>query len=614
MGKIQRYLLYLLPWWILVTLFSTALYLTRSEADRARQELTYAERIESAVNLLDDGIARLRRDTRLASQMAESYLAANNLASLAEFFRNFLIAHPGYLQARLLDDSCREILRLDRGPNGPRRTPEEALQDKSGRYYCSEVLKLDAENIYMSPMDLNVEDGKVVEPHEPTLRAAKRVLLPDGTPRGIIVLNLDSRPILDAFKRSGSTNLTLLNSEGGWLVSPDPADEFTFALGAPEHSFSRKHPDVWEAIRNAPDDGGLTSKHSGTWVYRQINAPDATDGNVFPTWYALAQLDPAQTPQGGSYEKYMHYFVTAAVLLALTIISTLFARSNTRRVELADALAATNAELKASLDQLHESLDERVKSEKLASLGLLVAGVAHELNTPVGAAMLTCSRLQEQMTTLQTAYEAGLKESDLTQHLAAGAEGVRLLHSNLQRTARLITQFKAVAAERSQAERSNFNLRDTVDEILELMHGEIKRRRIAIEVNIPPNIELDSYPGPLGQIVQNLVHNALRHGFELADSGHIVISANTNGDQIHLTVSDDGRGITTKDKARIWDPFFTTQRHRGGTGLGLHLCQQMATAVLGGTLRLLDTDTGHGAHFCLTLPVVAPDRLQPAAG
>ena len=81
-----------------------------------------------------------------------------------------------------------------------------------------------------------------------------------------------------------------------------------------------------------------------------------------------------------------------------------------------------------------------------------------------------------------------------------------------------------------------------------------------------------------------------------------------------LTVSDDGRGITTKDKARIWDPFFTTQRHRGGTGLGLHLCQQMATAVLGGTLRLLDTDTGHGAHFCLTLPVVAPDRLQPAAG
>ena len=245
MGKIQRYLLYLLPWWILVTLFSTALYLTRSEADRARQELTYAERIESAVNLLDDGIARLRRDTRLASQMAESYLAANNLASLAEFFRNFLIAHPGYLQARLLDDSCREILRLDRGPNGPRRTPEEALQDKSGRYYCSEVLKLDAENIYMSPIDLNVEDGKVVEPHEPTLRAAKRVLLPDGTPRGIIVLNLDSRPILDAFKRSGSTNLTLLNSEGGWLVSPDPADEFTFALGAPEHSFSRKHPDVW---------------------------------------------------------------------------------------------------------------------------------------------------------------------------------------------------------------------------------------------------------------------------------------------------------------------------------------------------------------------------------
>jgi len=608
----RPYLPYLLPWWLLVPIATGALYLTRIDAEQARQRLVASERMESAVHHLDEGIARLLKDVRLARQTAITHALGQDTSGQADFFRDFLSAHPGYTQARLLDEQCRETLRYDQRATGAVRIPDAALQDKSGRYYCTRTLELAPEQLYLSALDLNIENGQVVEPHEPTLRGAARVVLPGGRSQGLVVLNFNAESIIDAFARAADADLALINDDGYWLVSPTPGDAFSFALGAPERSFANRHPAVWSAIRENAATSDVIVADGRRWLYRRITAQDMAGGQAAPVWYAVSAIDNAATMARSSDILLAHLALGALVLLILSTLAGLFARSNIRRDALTDELAATNARLSESLVQLEASLEDRVESAKLASLGLLVAGVAHELNTPLGAAMVIGTRLEEEMARLQAAYDAGLRQSDLTRHLDSGSQGVKLLSANLQRAARLITQFKAVASDRSSAERTRFELRATIDDVLSLMHSDIKHNRAAVTVDVPAQIHLDSYPGPLGQIVQNLVANALHHGIGAKPDGRVSITASATDDTLTLTVCDNGAGIDPGAVPKIWDPFFTTARHDGGTGLGLHLCRQLAEHVLGGRLSLEPAPPGGGTCMTLRIPRVAP-ATAPAA-
>lgn len=615
MNRLRSYLPYLLPWWLLVPVITTMLYLVRIDAEEARQRLLVSERLESAVHFLEEAIARLLLDVRLARQTTLTHLVNDDAQGTADFFRDFMTVHPRYTQARQLDSLCRETLRFDQRPSGPIRVSEGMLQDKSGRYYCTETLKLAPDQIYLSPLDLNIENGRVVEPHEPTLRGAMRLDLPDGQLAGLVVLNFNASHILQAFSRPGETELNLLNDEGHWLASPIPGEAFGFALGAPGRSFARNHPALWRDIQRNPARSAVVENEGKHWLYRRVTAHDDSGKSVVPVWYAVALIESPAVVDKDRGVLWAHVLVGALVLLSLSLVAALFARSNLRRDTLSRQLADTNAQLTESLKHLEASLEDRVQSEKLASLGLLVAGVAHELNTPLGGAMLTGTRLQDEMIRLQAAYDAGLRQSDLTRHLEVGTEGVALLNNNLQRAARLIAQFKAVASDRSSAERARFDLKTSVDDVLALMRGETRHRHVTLTVDIPPGIMLDSYPGPLGQIVQNLVANALHHAFGPDTHGHIVITGVAQGDTIELSIRDDGCGIDPSVAPRIWDPFFTTARHRGGTGLGLHLCQQLAEHVLGGRLTLEPTAPGRGTCMRLQLPRVAPTEAEtPATG
>lgn len=269
-------------------------------------------------------------------------------------------------------------------------------------------------------------------------------------------------------------------------------------------------------------------------------------------------------------------------------------------------LSLANAELARNLETLTCTQQQLVQAEKLAALGKLVAGIAHELNTPIGNGLMAISTMSDHAEQLKAGLRSGLKRSMLEDYVAAFDQGHQIALRNLTRAAELITGFKQVAVDQSTAQRRQFDLAALVDEIMLTLRPSLKRTPYLISSSCPPGIKLDSYPGPLGQVLTNLINNAVIHGFDERTHGSVEIRCETlPGDQLRLIVSDDGHGIPEKALARVFDPFFTTRMGRGGTGLGLHISHSLVTHVLGGSIRV-ESRVGEGTQVIIELPRVAP--------
>lgn len=283
------------------------------------------------------------------------------------------------------------------------------------------------------------------------------------------------------------------------------------------------------------------------------------------------------------------------------------------RVELRTIdLARANRELSDAMEILKLAQGELVRSEKLASLGNLVGGVAHELNTPIGNGVMAVSTLHDQVRNFRREMASGLRRSTLETFVNRVELGSEIAVRNLQRANELITSFKQVAVDQTSVQRRQFMLSEVVDEILLTLQPTLKRTPYRVVCQIPGNLAMDSYPGPLGQVLTNLLTNALSHGFEGRQQGRIEITAERFGDdQLCLQVGDDGAGIPSELIGRIFDPFVTSKLGRGGSGLGLHIVWNTVTAVLGGSIAV-DSMPGQGTRFRITLPLVAP-RQSPSA-
>jgi signal transduction histidine kinase len=269
-------------------------------------------------------------------------------------------------------------------------------------------------------------------------------------------------------------------------------------------------------------------------------------------------------------------------------------------------LEMANAELSAAMNTLEQAQDELVRSEKMAALGSLVAGVAHELNTPIGNSLMVASTLQERTDEFESGIEKGLTRTALNRQLSTSREAAASLVRNLQRAGELIASFKQVAVDQTTSARRRFALDEVVHEIILTLSPALKKMPWKIESDVPTGIWLESYPGPLGQVLTNLINNAVLHAFDGLSVGMIRVGARSlDESSMQLTLSDDGNGILPEHLPRIFDPFFTTRMGRGGTGLGLSICHNIVENILGGRVNVASTP-GQGTVFTLTLPLVAP--------
>jgi signal transduction histidine kinase len=268
--------------------------------------------------------------------------------------------------------------------------------------------------------------------------------------------------------------------------------------------------------------------------------------------------------------------------------------------------------LEAIRDIVKNTQTEIVKSEKMAALGSLVAGVSHELNTPVGNGLMAVSTLSEDLRAFRGRMRDGLKRSVLDEFLLSVETGADLAMRNLQRAADLMSSFKQVAADRASSQRRRFLLHQVVHETQMTLRPMLKRAKCEVVQEIPPTLRFDSFPGPLGQVIANLIENAAKHGLG-EDGGVIVLTARAAGaGAVTISVKDRGRGIAPEMQQRVFEPFFTTRMGQGGSGLGLHIAHNIVYQILGGSIELRSA-AGRGCCFDVTIPLTAPDDLAPAA-
>ena len=265
-------------------------------------------------------------------------------------------------------------------------------------------------------------------------------------------------------------------------------------------------------------------------------------------------------------------------------------------------LSATNQQLQHSIDLLNATQEQLVVSEKLASLGSLVAGVAHEINTPVGIGVTASTSLAGQVSKLRAQMQDGsMKKSDLLHFLDYADEASSILLANLQRAAELIRSFKQVAVDQTSDPLREIKLRDYCDEVLTSLLPQLKKTRLHF-VNDIENLTVHTFPGAIYQIISNLVMNSIVHGFLPDEEGEIRFSGTlTAGKQIQLSYTDNGKGIDASHLSQIFDPFFTTKRGQGGSGLGLNIVYNLVVKKLGGQIRC-ESQPNKGVAFTITFP------------
>jgi signal transduction histidine kinase/purine-cytosine permease-like protein len=300
--------------------------------------------------------------------------------------------------------------------------------------------------------------------------------------------------------------------------------------------------------------------------------------------------------------------VSAFLILFIAIGSWWLVLTQESRQLVQEELDKQNLQLQEKAQQLEQTLSNwqqaeahLIQTEKMAALGGLVAGIAHEINTPIGVGVTAASLLMEKAITFADQFRNGtMKRSDLEKFLEIVEQGSQMTLTNLEQAAQMIQSFKQVAVDQSSESKRVFKLKDYLEEVLLQLSPRLKITGCKVVVTGDPDLMLNSYPGAFSQIVTNLVINSLLHAYQPTQQGLLRLTFNQVGKELIFEYADDGQGIPPENLSRIFEPFFTTQRGKGGSGLGLHIVYNLVSQKLGGTIQC-ESQLGKGTQFVIKL-------------
>ncbi|MDE3273966.1 sensor histidine kinase [Pseudoalteromonas sp. G4] len=271
------------------------------------------------------------------------------------------------------------------------------------------------------------------------------------------------------------------------------------------------------------------------------------------------------------------------------------------------ALKEANQELLSTLERMHQYQTKIVENEKMASLGQMVAGVAHEVNTPLGLGITGSTLLKDKLEELKSHFDnKTLTSSHMSRFIEDGVENLDLIYRNLNRAAELVSSFKQLAVTHETQEGKRINLYDFTHEVISTLTGELAKFPHEVSVEGDRTLEIWTKPPVIQQIVENLISNSLIHAFNSEQHGHIVITISEFNNNAIIDYQDDGNGVPIDIRSRIFDPFVTTRRGEGGSGLGMHLVYNLVTQALDGSIKL-NTEAQKGAHFIIEIPIIEGD-------
>lgn len=278
-------------------------------------------------------------------------------------------------------------------------------------------------------------------------------------------------------------------------------------------------------------------------------------------------------------------------------------QENENRQYIEDELRKRNAELANSMGNLQLAKDQLVESERMASLGGLVAGITHDVNTPLGVSVTAASFLQERLGNLKTSFEEkSLTTKNMENFINEAEQTANLLLTNLNRASELIASFKQVAVDQTSETEREINLNDYIRDIIKSLKPSFKHSNHEIVVNCPEDLYIRCAPGAIAQIVTNMIVNSLVHGFEDTNDGKITLDVSTDNNTIEMRYRDNGKGLSNDDLDKLFDAFFTTKRGEGGSGLGTHIMYNLVTQSLSGHIEA-QSKPGDGLQYTIRFPM-----------
>ncbi len=569
-----------IPYFLVLFSLASVIYLYRSETAKQQQKKSQLELLASASSFLSQGIHGALRDVNyLAHDFSVTLYEGPEDAALQALRKRFIATarlNPRYIQIRYIDASGQERLRLNQEDRSLSFTPKGQLQNKAHRYYVQDSANLEINEVYISRWDLNMEHTRIQQPFLPVVRTAAPVFSGNGHRRGILIINLDARPIvggLKSFAREMNTDFFLVGHDGEWVAGETPEDDWSRDLKRTE-PFRDRYPSLWEEIQTRKS--GDYIGRDGFWTFSEFSfrlLGHTADWKVHsPSWWLItrSQYDTALGLHRQSLLESLALFLCSSFLLILYL-----ARKSVLKQERAELL-----------ENLEHTRTRLVRAERLSTLSHMVAGLSHELNTPIGAAQLMTGTLLQRT-------EENPRETETYQ------EGLEVIQECLIRINQLVSSFRKMTVDRRSMTPVWFDLQEVLRDVGRGLQNEFKEEKHEILVECP-GIRMFGIPGPLGQVIQYLALNSLEHGFK-HPGGIVTIRARIARKMCLITVSDNGAGIDPDKLTRIFDPFFTTARSAGHAGLGLSIVQELVKGVLQGSITVRRSRDS-GTTFRLAFP------------
>ena len=606
--------LYLLGIFIFICLLSWGGY--RFALDNKVSQLAWAESelLSRSASLFSREIGHIKQVTLLLRNSVDARLHYQNVRGnsasvppwedqIVEEFTKFAQISSLISQVRWIMPNGQEHIRINSQAGIITKVAKEHLQNKLNRPYVQNALN--NHTAFITPLDLNVENTEVVRPFQPTVRGVIR--LGDDTP-GLLVVNYDLSILFEQIRSLSTAELDLeiLDSNGNWLLAADKSLEWAGILHSGNANFTiqSRYPTIWQKINSSKgldrvfDDGRLWGVMK-LYIDEEIEDQEAHFSFIY--FIARSNADAFLLWRNNLIMSIASVAIISFLLIAWLISRQIIAQFETYRLldivqqEKAQA-EQTNRKLNLTNKRLVDLQDELVETSKLSSLGLMVAGLAHEMHTPLGGVRMALSSCK---IWLDKEVKNGASES-----LEKMGGSLQIAEKNLIRALDVVSSFKRIVSDRTAQEAQTFFFHNVVNDILFTYKPILKKRPdIGIEVSCPENIQMVGFPGALSQIIQNLIDNALDHGFQRLEKGVINFTAQSDQANLILVIEDNGRGITPDIKARIFDPFTTTGRTNQHTGLGLHLVNQWVNKLMNGRIEMT-SEIGVGTKFRLTIPLV----------
>lgn len=598
----------------LFTLFITVLigWLVYEQVYQSKLAIIKERQDDKLVLISTDLSKELSSIKKLTQLLANGQILKNNKNSNAasnrpsdsaihDYFLNFASVSNNISQIRWLDSSGNERYRINFSNKKSEIVAASQLQNKQNRYYFKQGMLMSAPDTFISEIDLNIERGKIVTPYEPTIRVTYKTRAEDYLIDGLLVVNFNLDYLFNNIRQydAKNTQVSILNHDGYWLYNKDPALQWGFMFNQADNTLENKSSVLWQHIidHNAQSTArifydslytfrrlSIVSLHeatqrtadSGKEIIILISSPNELLNDVRVIAFQYAALCSAILCMFGFGFNYREYIFQKQLI-------TLSKKLQDEKIE----LDSVNKELDSTIRQQQKLQTSLIEAQKLSSLGLLVAGVAHEMNTPIGGAIISVSNADVAINKLKDAIKTGLTKSQLDNSAQSIEQNLDLAKINLDKAAILVKSFKKMAIDRNSDEVITCNLKKITEDLLITLNSRLKNSSVKVKTVFNTEQEIKSRPGVISQVIENLIMNALTHGFTKNETGVIEVKIEQCEDKtIQVIVSDSGVGIKEESQKQIFEPFYTSARGKGNTGLGLYMVQQWVTQILQGEIKL----------------------------